>query len=447
MSKILLIGYNPPWLEGNTKVEAAHYRTWQFLEPLLDDGHDLCLCANDVDGQEPEPIPEKWANQLQYHKLPFRRQLGWIGQLQKIHDSFNPDCIVAVNFDCSLCATKLRTNKPIWMDIYGDYLTIVQVARYRAGSNRGIPTSIAFVREVLQRGDVFSVCGKPQEHAIVGELAMAGRLNAHSFGYQFAHVVLPGSPPVNGNGTSNKHKPRTLLPQKGVPDDGFVVLWCGGYNTWTDVDTLFAAVECAMEQNPKIHYVSVGANTYEAPDNIYTRLLDKIAQSPYKNRYHMLGWRPWTEVSQYYHESDVGLNIDALHYETIYGTRTRLVEMLAAGLPIITSLGCELSDLIYDHGAGLTFESGDWQAMGKQILTLTQNPDLHHQMSKKALDYAKQGLSFNTTTAALRVWVRNPQPAPDKTPINIHKQLRRLEYQTRSIVRQVIWQLAGLDQV
>lgn len=27
------------------KIEAAHYRTWQFLEPLLDDGHEILLCA------------------------------------------------------------------------------------------------------------------------------------------------------------------------------------------------------------------------------------------------------------------------------------------------------------------------------------------------------------------------------------------------------------------
>ena len=41
MSKVLLIGYNPPQLIQGVKIEAAHYRTWQFLEPLIDDGHEI----------------------------------------------------------------------------------------------------------------------------------------------------------------------------------------------------------------------------------------------------------------------------------------------------------------------------------------------------------------------------------------------------------------------
>lgn len=443
MSKILLIGYNPPQLEKNSKVEAAHYRTWQFLEPLLADGHKICLCANDFSGNDVEPIPTEWAKQLTYHLLPLRRKFGWAKQLQKIHDQFDPDCIVAVNFDCALSTTKLKTNKPIWMDIYGDYLTIIQVARYRGGSDRGISTSIEFVRRTLNKGDAFSVCGTPQQHALVGELAMAGRLNSRSFGYEFAHVILPGSAPVVIPTKTNPDRP--LLTSKGVPQDSFTVLWCGGYNTWTDVDTLFKALERAMSQNPKINYVSVGANTYEAPDNVYTHLQSMIEKSLYRDRFHLLGWRPWTEIKDYYQESDVGLNIDALHYETIYGTRTRLVEMLAMGLPVVTSLGCELSDLIAKQGAGLTFESGDWKTMGQRIVQLASNEKLHQEMSAKALSYAQNELSFASTTQPVRNWVKSPRRAPDKSAPNLRNQIKLWEYQARSATRQLIWQIAGLD--
>lgn len=38
MSRILLSSYAPPPLIGNAKIEAAHCRTWQLLEPLLNDG-------------------------------------------------------------------------------------------------------------------------------------------------------------------------------------------------------------------------------------------------------------------------------------------------------------------------------------------------------------------------------------------------------------------------
>lgn len=443
MSKILLVGYNPPNLIPNMKVEAAHYRTWQFLKPLLHDGHKICFCANDFSGNEAGLIPAAWAKQLTYHLLPFRRKFGWAKQLQEIHDAFDPDCIVAVNFDCALCTTKLKTHKPIWMDIYGDYLTIMQVARYRSGSDRGISTSIEFMRQVLKKGDAFSVCGTPQQHMLVGELAMTGRLNSRTFGYEFAHVVLPGAAPISDSKDTGRE--RSLLLSKGIPKDSFVVLWCGGYNTWTDVDTLFRALELVMSQNANVHYVSVGASTYGTPGNVYTRLQEMIENSPYRTRFHLLGWRPWSEIKYYYQESDIGLNIDALHYETIYGTRTRLVEMLAMGLPIVTSLGCELSDIIAHNKAGLTFESGDWKSMGQQIIKLATNKALYLEMSTKALNYAQNDLSFVNTTRSVRKWVNHPNLAPDKAPTNFRDQIKRLEYQTRSVTRQLIWQFAGLD--
>jgi glycosyltransferase involved in cell wall biosynthesis len=367
MSNVFLIGANPPQLTENTKIEAAHYRTWQFLQSLLDDGHTVCLCADDLGNGQPE-IPPQWTGQLCYQAIPFG-QRGWVSALQKTHDAFPADCIVAVNFSHCLYATKLWTDKPIWMDFYGDMLTIIQAACYQVQSDRGMATSISFLRKVLHTGDAFSVCGQPQKHALVGELAMAGRLSRRNFGYEFARVVGPGSPPLPQRPAMEKVG-RPLLRRFGVGEEDFVVLWCGGYNTWTDVDTLFAGLEWAMAQDSRIRYVSVGANTYDAPDNVYARLLDMIAASSHSERFHMMGWRPWTEIFGYYRESDVGLNIDALHYETIYGTRTRLTEMIAAGLPVITSRGTELSYLLEDRGVALTFEVGDWQGLGQQIMTL-----------------------------------------------------------------------------
>jgi hypothetical protein len=117
MSGVLLIGHNPPHFVGSSKIEAAHYRTWQFLEPLLADDHAVCLCVDGSHTNHTEPpSSEDWAGQLQYHALPFRHKVGWVSKLQRIHDTFEPNCIVAVDFNGCLCVTRLRTNKPIWMD-------------------------------------------------------------------------------------------------------------------------------------------------------------------------------------------------------------------------------------------------------------------------------------------------------------------------------------------
>ncbi|MBK8049508.1 MAG: glycosyltransferase family 4 protein [Anaerolineales bacterium] len=222
-----------------------------------------------------------------------------------------------------------------------------------------------------------------------------------------------------------------MLAEKGIRDDDFVVLWCGGYNTWTDADTLFAGLEQAMAANPRVHYVSVGASTYAAPDNLYERFCQLAAKSRFAGRYHLLGWRPWSEVETYYRESDVGINIDALHYETLYGTRTRLVEMIASGLPIITSLGAELSYLLRDAGAALTFAVGDAAALGAAVQSMADDRALTGKMAAAALVYAQNDLSFAATTAALRQWVQHPALAPDKVQRTPRERLKSVEYRSQ----------------
>lgn len=445
MTKVLLIGYNPPQIVPDVKIEAAHYRTWQFLEPLLEDGHQICLCAGTRrESARAENVPPAWRERLQYCPIPFGSG-DWVKQMQAAHDAFQPDCVVAVNFSHCLYATKLKTDAPIWMEIYGDMLTIMQASYYRKRSDRGLDTQIAFMAEVLRKGDVFSGCGRAQCHMLVGELAMVGRLNQHTFGYEFTREILPGSPPQAASALSARAG-RPFLAAHGISEDDFVLLWCGGYNTWTDVDTLFCGLEQAMQANPRLHYVSVGANTYNAPDNVYVRFGEMAAKSAFAERYHLLGWRPWSEMADFYRESDAGINIDALHYETIFGTRTRLVEMIAAGLPVVTSLGAELSYLLRDYGAALTFAVGDWQGLGAALARLAGEPELTHSMAQKAWHYAQHDLSFGVTTEPLRAWVAAPVHAPDRRALTTGDALRTAGYRARSALRLMLWRTAGQDR-
>jgi glycosyltransferase involved in cell wall biosynthesis len=444
MSKILIVGHNPPYLDKRNKIEAAHYRTWQFLQPLIEDGHTICLCSIDNNVNHAEVIiPKEWESKLIYHTISFTH-LRWNKKLQNIHNLFDPNCILAINYDACLITTKLLTDKPIWMDIYGDPLTIIQAACYRKKSNRGYPTSIKFTKEVLRKGDIFSVCSTPQAHALVGELALTGRLNYQCFGYQFTRVILPGA--LSDTSYQMYKQNREIIFPKGINQDNFVVLWCGGYNTWMDVDTLFTGVERAMATDPHIRYLSIGANSYKANDNTYVRFQNLVSQSRYRDRFIMLGWRPWEEISNYYHMSDIGLNIDSLHYETIYGTRTRLLEMISAGLPIVTTLGTELSYIMKEKGLALTFDPGGWQDLGDHILRLAWNPEMCKDMRKKALNCTANELSFATTTAPVRSWVNEPQKAPDKISYNLQEKILNLEHSARAKVRFILWRLFSLNR-
>lgn len=201
-----------------------------------------------------------------------------------------------------------------------------------------------------------------------------------------------------------------------------------------------------MSQSAQVQFVSVGASTYGNPDNVYAQFLEMVEASPFRGCFHMMGWQPWSEVNKYFQQSDVGLNIDAMHYETIYGTRTRLVEMIAAGLPVITSLGSELSYLLTESDAALAFRAGDWRGLAEQILILAKDGRRRDEMADKAAQYAANELSFYTTLAPVRDWVRNPQLAPDKIALSVRERIQQYEYQLRATMRLVAWRLRASDK-
>lgn len=440
MSRLLLLGFTPPACLGGAKIEAAHYRTAQFVEPLLEDGHVLCLCSGRR-GERPVDPAGLRDDRLEHHPIAFGAP-GWRRRVQAHHDAFRPDAVIAIGFQHALYATALRTSRPRWMDVYGDQLTIMQAAASRLGRDRGVGTIIAQLGRVLRIGDAFSGCGTPQVHALVGELAMCGRLNRHTFGYAFAHAVWPGAPRPRA---AEPPSERRILRAAGIAPGDFVVLWCGGYNTWTDVATLFDGLELAMARVPRLHLVSVGGSTYRAPETAYDRLQALIAASSHRTRYHLLGWRPWHEIASYYAESDVGINVDGQHYETTYGTRTRLMEMLGAALPIVTSRGTELSAHLEAAGAAAVFDGGDAQGFADRLVALAGDPGRRRALAGAARAQAAGPLSFRATTEALRAWAAAPRHAPDRLPENRPRVDEWLEYRARTLGRMALWRLFGRD--
>lgn len=413
MSKILAIGYTPPHLEKDNRIVAGNYRTWQLIQPLLEEEHEIHLCCASYFSTKKTKngVQKIKENKCTYYLMNFFKE-DQMSILQNIHDSIEPDCILGITQHPAVLASKLVTDKPIWCDLYGHVMAEAQAKAYVYDDDTYLSHFWSSEQPVLLKGDVFSVCGIPQKYALIGELDVMKRLNKYTFSYEFVYPILPGV-----ENRSINHD-RNIIRGKFVDDDDFVILWCGGYNTWTDINTLFHAIVGAMRENNKIKFVSVGGQIDGHDDITYNKFLAMIEKSKYSDRFKMMGWRPFSEVHNYYIESNAGINIDKFHYETVLGTRTRLLEMLQAGLPVITSLGCELSYIIKEKNIGLTFPIGDAKFLKNSILKLAKDPNLERYYSTRGKEFVTEELSFKETTKPLRDWIKDPKLAPDKGKIS-----------------------------
>ncbi len=409
MSRVLVLGAAPLPFEPMRRQYAANLRTWHLVKALLDDDHLVCLIACRLPNTYPdgvEPMTRHLEGSFDYHSLdgPLFEDPALV---QHIADGFQADAIVGVNSYPSSRAVRLTTDKPIWCDMNGWLPAEAQTKAYVYDDDRYISHFWKIEKAVLARADVLSAVSEAQAYAMVGELAARGRLGKANFGHTFVHRI-----PNAVTDVEMSHQRRVARGEL-VPEDAFVALWLGGYNTWTDVDLLFHSLSRAMAEVPSLYFVSTGGVIEGHDELTFTRFQEMCRESPHHDRFHFVGWVPTADVPNYYFESDLGLNVDSQNYETTFGARNRINEMAKAGLPVLTTLGTEISHIMAGRELALATPIGDAEAFADRLIWAAQNRKELASMAETAQAFVEEEFSYAKTTEALRQWARSPQRAPD----------------------------------
>ena len=406
--KILLVGQSPLPIkeEGGNRVNAPGVRAWHFAKALTEAGHEVRLVAVQT---EIRPLiePRLIAPRLILHPI-LGAEITQDNLLARLEAEFKPDALVAASvWPSYLVALFGSADLPFWADLFGSPLAEGQAKAALYANDSLIEPFARFETTVLARADVVSGVSSYQEYALVGGLAGQGRLNRHTYGYRLAYTI-----PAALDERVLAHD-QTVLRAKIVPENAFVVLWSGGYNTWTDVDTLFAGLESAMLQTPRLHFVSTGGALPPHDSLTYPHFQSLVETSAYRDRYHLLGWLPYEVLQNYYYESDLGIILDKWSYEGVLGSRTRLLDWLKYGLPAAVTLSAELTRKLGQAGLAFPFPHGDGPMLGKLLLELANNPAKLKEAGQRGKDYVLRNFNYMTACAPLRAWAENPRRAPD----------------------------------
>jgi glycosyltransferase involved in cell wall biosynthesis len=131
---------------------------------------------------------------------------------------------------------------------------------------------------------------------------------------------------------------------------------------WLDPLTVIRAVERLAR--PDVRLVFLGTQRPEparvAMDQqvramALARKLDLLGRTVF----FIEGWVPYAELGSYLLEADAGVAAHADDLETRYAFRTRLLDCIWAGLPIVTTGGDSLSELVQARGLGRAVRPGD----------------------------------------------------------------------------------------
>ncbi len=406
--KIAVLGMGPLPGQDASRVHAPGLRTAQFVRGLLAGKHDVSLALRlyeNADADPSAPLPPDMKS-ITYAALSDEEFMTG-PRLAKLLDEWKPRAIVAVTFLPAFRAVQVAYDLPVWADLFGDPLAEGQAKAALLGEDETIQHHYDMLTPILERGDRFSAVSRAQSSALEGQLAMSGRMSRRTAYYRMTQTIPCSLDPAI--------TPLENDPLRGelVPEDSFVVLWSGGFNTWCDVDTLFLGIEKAMARTNKMHFVATGGDLGEQDTSTYLHFTRLVEHSNFKERFHLQGWVPYSSLMQYYALADVAVNSDRSLLEVRLGTKTRFMEWIACRVPIITSRLSELSRELERSKGALAFPPGDAEALSSHLLWASSHPEELKKMAAKAYAHASNRFNVEHTTRALVQWARRPRRSPD----------------------------------
>ena len=436
MKRVLIIGNSPLPEENTSSRPAAGLRTNQFLTPLLKKGGMVVRDKEHAFSAETRPqfkvqlvtiaMPECYDQKIEpkeivkgehfSHFLVSKDDRSLKGSIQKIHDEFQPEVIIGVNTYPSYIASGLDSLAPLWADLNGWIIAEAQAQASKSESNDYLGHYHKIEQQIIKRADKFSTVSMAQKFALIGELADAGRMNKETFTYEFAHEIP--------NGTVFFEDEKEILEGgevkklRNVPEDAFVLLWMGGYNTWVDERTLFKGVEDAMKKCDRLYFVSTGGGIKGLDNKTFASFKKMIEESEFKERFVFLGWVETKAIPYIYKRANAGLNVDRMCVETMTGARNRINEMMKFEVPVITTLGSEISYEAERVNAGIGVPSGRPELLNEAICRMYNlwlaDKKILKGHGRHGREYIKKECNYDKIQRPLMKWLENPRPAPDQ---------------------------------
>lgn len=314
-----------------------------------------------------------------------------------------------------------QLGKPLIIDIYIPFLLENLEREAQADPLRQLSSfegDLEALRLQLRAGDFFICADEKQRDYWLGMLAAFGRINPHTYGQDatlrrlidLVPFGLPELPP-----THTKHVLKGVYP--GIGSNDKVILWGGGVWNWLDAATLIRAMAKVSSQrsDAKLFFPGVKRPNPHAPMpeavNEARRISDALGLT---DSYVFFNeWTPYSERHNYLLEADIGASLHLEHIETRFAFRTRMLDYIWAGLPVVATRGDVLGQMLADRGLAHLVEPRDVDGVAQALLTMLENPHLRQESGVEFAGLAA-AYEWNQVAQPLLNFCLNPTFAADR---------------------------------
>ena len=310
--------------------------------------------------------------------------------------------------------------KPLIVDLYDPFiLSDLEFYGDEFTATGGRPLlALRWLQHHLENGDFFLCASDVQRTFWLGMLAAAGRVNHAN--YRDDHVLdrliavvpfgIPDAPPVR-----TAPAVKGVLP--GIGADDRVVLWAGGLWNWFDPLTLLEALAELRRGRPEVKGLFLGVR-HPNPDIGSMAIAERTVARARELGLIDVGaffvdWVPYAERQNVLLDADVAVSLHRPGVEAQFAFRTRVLDYIWAGLPMVLTEGDELAHRVAHEGLGVAVPGGDVAAVTAAIAGLLDAPPSPARAERFAALRAE--LSWSRVTEPVQAFCRAPRLAADKT--------------------------------
>ena len=235
------------------------------------------------------------------------------------------------------------------------------------------------------------ICASPRQRDLwLGNLMAIGAIDVASYAVDptLAGLVgivpfgIPDNEPVRtGQGPRERY---------GFADTDVVLLWGGGVWNWLDPLTVVSAVERLVKQSLPVRLVFMGVkhpNVAVGEMTMTQRLVEAVQRSGLEGRHIFIhdGWVPYAERQSWLLDADIGISAHMDHIEAQYSFRTRVLDYLWAGLPVVVTRGDAMGDLVVSEELGAAIAAEDVDAWTDALTRLVDDHVLRARFRDRVL--------------------------------------------------------------
>ena len=243
----------------------------------------------------------------------------------------------------------------------------------------------------LASSDISIVASDTQRKYLVGLLSGSGILSPKTYG-----SIKIAIAPIGVDLSTSIAKPA---------GEERVILWWGGFYPWYDFERLFEFASRLYENEPKTTFRIVGAiNPFTSGKLFETVPLSALTKLTSLPNVESWDWLPYADRAKAFEGVTAVLILNGQNFENEFSWRTRFVDPVGFGVPIITNGGDPFGELLIAGGGALRVPSDPIELA--QWITNEMKPELEER-ARAAMLSIREKYSWRSSAEALATFLRD----------------------------------------